>query len=59
MLFCHLEAKYCSSNGYFAASAKIDLILTQTLILTLFPTLILAQTEEKHYFACRGKIAIS
>ena len=61
MLFC-----------YFAASAKIalTLILTQTLtltqtlslILTLIPTLTLTltqtltQTEEKHYFASRGKI---
>ena len=32
-----------SPIGYFAASAKIGLILTQT--------------EEKHYFASRGKIA--
>ena len=31
--------------------------LTQTLILTLIPTL--TQTEEKHYFAFRGKIATS
>ena len=36
-----------SPNSYFAASAKIALILTQTLI----PTLTLTQTEEKHYFA--------
>ena len=54
-----------SRNGYFAASAKIALILTQTLILTLIatltliPTLTLTQTEEKHYFASRGKIATS
>ena len=40
-------------------SAKIALILTQTLILTLIPTLTLTQTEEKHYFASRGKIATS
>ena len=35
------------------------LILTQTL--TLIPTLALTltQTEEKHYFASRGKIATS
>ena len=46
-----------SPNGYFAASAKIALI--QTLILTLIPTLTLTQTEEKHYFASRGKIATS
>ena len=56
-----------SPNGYFAASAKIALILTQTLaltqtltqMLTLIPTLTqtLTQTEEKHYFASRGKIA--
>ena len=50
-----------SHNGYYAASAKIalNLILTQTL--TLIPTLALTQTltptEEKHYFASRGKIA--
>ena len=44
-----------SPNGYFAASAKIALILT----LTLIPTLTLTQTEEKHYFASRGKIATS
>ena len=46
-----------SPNGYFAASAKLvlSLILTQTL--TLIPTL--TQTEEKHYFASRGKIATS
>ena len=55
MLFCYLEAKYRSPNGYFAASAKIALILTQTL--TLIPTLALTQTEKKHYFASRGKIA--
>ena len=42
-----------SPNGYFAATAKIA--LTQTLI----PTLTLTQTEEKHYFASRGKIATS
>ena len=44
-----------------------SLILTQTLtqtltlILTLIPTLALTltQTEEKHYFASRGKIATS
>ena len=56
-----------SPNGYFAASAKLalNLILTQTLtytltlILTLIPTLALTQTEEKHYFASRGKIATS
>ena len=64
-----------SPNGYFASSAKItlSLILTQTLnltqtitlILTLIPTLTLTltqtltQTEEKHYFASRGKIATS
>ena len=37
------------------------LTLTQnlTLILTLIPTLALTQTEEKHYFASRGKIATS
>ena len=46
-----------SPNGYFAASAKIALILTQTL--TLIPTLTLTQTGEKHYFASRGKIASS
>ena len=60
-------------NGYFSASDKIALILTQTLsqtpilsqTLTLFPTLALTlaltltQTEEKHYFASRGKIATS
>ena len=60
-----------SPNGYFATSAKIDLslILTQTLTLTLMLNLIqtltltlnqtLIQTEEKHYFASRGKIATS
>ena len=54
-----------SPSGYFAASAKIglSLMLTQTLtlILTLIPTLALTltQTEEKHYFASRGKIATS
>ena len=58
-----------SPSGYLAASAKIalSLILTQTLtqtltlILTLIPTLALTltQTEEKHYFASRGKIATS
>ena len=56
-----------SPNGYFAASAKIalSLILTQTptltQTLTLIPTLALTltQTEEKHYFASRGKIATS
>ena len=42
-----------SPNSYFAASAKIALILT------LIPTLTLTQTEEKHYFASRGKIATS
>ena len=60
-------------NGYFAILPKIafSLILTQTLtqtltlILTLIPTLALTltqtltQTEEKHYFASRGKIATS
>ena len=56
-----------SSNGYFAANAKLalSLMLTQTLtksltlILTLMPTLALTltQTKEKHYFASRGKIA--
>ena len=54
-----------SPNGYFAACAKIALSLiptltqTLTLILTLIPTLNLTptQTEEKHYFASRGKIA--
>ena len=35
------------------------LIQTLTLILTLIPALILTQTEEKHYFAARGKIASS
>ena len=62
-----------SPSDYFAASAKIalSLILTQTLtqtltlILTLIQTLTLTltqtltQTEEKHYFASRGKIATS
>ena len=56
MLFCH-----------FAASAKIalSLMLTKTLTLTLILTLIpiltqaLTYTEEKHYFASRGKIASS
>ena len=52
-----------SPNGYFAASAKIvlSLILTHTLTqtLTLIPTPTLTQTEEKHYFASRGKIAPS
>ena len=62
-----------SPNGYFASSAYIalSLMLTQTLtptqtltlILTLIPTLsltqTLTQTEEKHYFASRGKIASS
>ena len=61
-----------SPNNYFAASAKIalSLMLTQTLtptqtltlILTLIPTLALTltltQTEQKHYFASRGKIAV-
>ena len=37
-----------SPNSYFAASAKIALILT------LIPTLTLTQTEEKHCFASRG-----
>ena len=31
------------------------LILTQTLILTLIPTLALTQKEEKHYFASEAK----
>ena len=50
-----------SPKGYFTTSAKIalSLILTQTLTLTLIPTLaqtlIQTQTEEKHYFASRGK----
>ena len=41
------------------------LTLTQTLTLTLIPTLALTltqtltQTEEKHYYASRGKIATS
>ena len=62
-----------SPNSYFAASAKIALSLiltltltqTLTLILTQIPTLIrtltqtLTQTEEKHYFASRGKITTS
>ena len=56
-----------SPNGYFAASGKIALSLmltltqTLTLILTLIPTLALTltQTEEKHYFASRGKISTS
>ena len=50
-----------SPNGYFAASAKLALILTQTLTqtVTLIPTLALTQTEKKHYFASRGKIATS
>ena len=56
-----------SSDGYFAASAKIALSLilaqTQTLILTLIPTLTLTQTltqtKEKHCFASSGKIATS
>ena len=38
-----------SPSGYFAASAKIALSLMLTL----------TQTEEKHYFASRGKIATS
>ena len=42
-----------SPNGYFAANAKLALILT--LIPTLAQTL--TQTKEKHYFASRGKIA--
>ena len=42
-----------SPNDYFAESAKIALILIPTLALTL------TQAEEKHYFASRGKIAIS
>ena len=50
-----------SPNGYFAASAKLALILTQTLTLISTLTLTLTQTldqkEEKHYFASRGKIA--
>ena len=58
-----------SPNGYFVASARIVLSLiltltltqTLTLIVTLIPTLTLTQTltqtEEKHYFASRGKIA--
>ena len=44
-----------SPNGYFAASAK----LAQSLILTQTLTLALTQTEEKHYFASRGKLATS
>ena len=58
-----------SPNSYFAASAKIalSLMLTQiltlthtlTLILTLALTQTLTQTEEKCYFASRGKIATS
>ena len=58
-----------NGNGYFSASANtalsLSLILTQTqiqtLILTLIPTLALTltQTEEKHYFASRCKIATS
>ena len=40
-----------SPKRYFAASAKLALILT------LIPTL--TQTEEKHYFASEGKIATS
>ena len=49
-----------SPNGYFAASAKLALSLTQTpiLTLTLIPTLALTQTEEKHYFAYRGKLPL-
>ena len=70
-LFCLIAQCYCaiwrqnSRNGYFAASAKIalSLMLTQTLTqtLTLIPTLALTltQTEEKYYFASRGKIATS
>ena len=50
-----------SPSGYFAASAKIalSLMLTLTQTLTLIPPLVLTQTEEKHYFASRGKIATS
>ena len=44
-----------SPNGYFAANAKLALILT--LIPTLTLTQTLTQKEEKHYCASRGKIA--
>ena len=39
----------------------LTLTQTLTLILTLIPTLALTltQTEKKHYFASRGKIATS
>ena len=50
-----------SLNAYFATNVKIalSLMLTLTQTLTLIPTLALTQTEEKHYFASRGKIATS
>ena len=48
-------------SGYFAASAKIaiSLMLTQTLTLISTLAVTLTQTEKKHYFASRGKIATS
>ena len=58
MLFCHLKANWPS--GLFCKcrnSPNLMLTQTLTLILTLIPTIILTQTEEKDYFASGGKIA--
>ena len=55
MLFCHLKEN--SPKCYFAQVRKSEIALTQTRILTLIPTL--TQTEEKRYFASRGKKATS